>query len=334
MNEISIKNAPPVWAILLPILVLWCGPSFAQFTINAQTDKTEVHFGESLNLILTVTQEMSSFSGTRLSPPQINEIPGFDIVSRRSSQNITMINNTGQVQLQTHFELVPQKAGDMTIPAFSFKAPDGKNYSTNAIRVKILPPAKASEEEEEKETSASQPEESEEKGGIGFFKGVSIIVFVIMMILGAPILLSWLLNRDFRPSKRWEPELTELLKTTEKTETVQTSPSPPVSVDFEREVRALKQLFPEAGGDFYRSYFDIFHRAILFLNPKLDISMTPDELIRHHSSILPPPLAAKLKHLGMDWEAVVFAKSRPSRSFSNIHEDATAVLQTPSHRSS
>ena len=121
---------------------------------------------------------------------------------------------------------------------------------------------------------------------------------------------------------------------TKEPETVQVKDPGPVSVDFEQEVRTLKQLYPEAGSDFYRSYFDIFHRAILFLNPKLDNSMTPDELIKQLSRNLSPALAAKLKHIGMDWESVVFAKSRPSRSFSNIHEDATAVLKNPEHRSS
>lgn len=51
----------------------------AQYEIEAQVDKNEVAFGESLNLVITITHQLGNGGMARSLTPNIGEIPGFDI---------------------------------------------------------------------------------------------------------------------------------------------------------------------------------------------------------------------------------------------------------------
>jgi len=341
---LKIRNR--LWKLLLfsGFLFVFCVLFGEGFSIDVQVDKNEIRFGESLTLAVTLTQEMSGFGGQRLGPVEISEIPGFDIVSRRSANNMTMINGVGQIQVQTIFELVPKGPGDYTIPAMSVKGPGGKIHTSKPIRVKVLPPSN-SDETSTKEDSPGG-EESEKRESIGLLKGILIVFFVIGLIVASPILLSWFMTRNSRPSTKWEEKpkekskeeissvgiSREQKKNEVKKPSVETvSEAEVVEVlefDFEKEVNALKRLHSDVGPEFYRAYFDLFHKALLQKNKKLEPSMTPDELVKHLSALVLPAEVVRLKRIGNDWETVVFANSRPSRQFSAIHEDALVILKS------
>jgi hypothetical protein len=334
---------------LLILLTLCLPPVFAQeVTIDAQVNKDEVHFGESVVLLLTITQPISGGAGSYMRAPQVSQIPGFDIVSQRSSQNMSIVNGEGQVTVQTQIELVPKGPGDLVIPALNLPLPGGKSASTQAIPIKVLPPEPEKTESEPEKTDVEEPEE---KGGISFFKGLLLIGLVLGLVIGVPVLLSQVLTRmqgGNKPSTKWStPEPPKpvnsfdaaVAATTATSRpsglprqaseaAVITEPEPATRIDFEREVTALKRQHPDANRDFYKAYFDLFHRALLGASGRLDRVMTPDELFRQVSRALPPQLAEAIKRVSSDWEHTVYANGKPGRAFGSLHEDAAAILYT------
>ena len=111
------------------------------FSVSAEVDRNQIGFGESLNLVITVSQSLSAGVNHRISIPAVSSIPGFDIAGTRSGQSTSFVNGVGQTQSQILYELVPQNAGKITIPAFSFKDPEGNIHSTKPIEVEVLPAA-------------------------------------------------------------------------------------------------------------------------------------------------------------------------------------------------
>ncbi|NLI75579.1 MAG: protein BatD, partial [Candidatus Riflebacteria bacterium] len=184
----------------------------ADFSIEATVDRTKVKFGESLQLVITVTQSLGSGGGERLGAPQVSKIPGFDIAGQRTSHNMTIINGVGQVQLQTVVELVPQEPGNFNIPALQLQGPDGKVHATKPIAVTVLPPAPDEEAAaaggSPADDAAAADESGEVPAGSRVGKILVVALFVLGAIIGAPILLSFLLNRGARPSTRWQDEET------------------------------------------------------------------------------------------------------------------------------
>lgn len=366
--------------MLLPVVVLGVvlgagRMAFAQapaFSIDASVDRTKVRFGESLQLVITVTQQLSGGAGERLGAPQVSKIPGFDIVGQRTSHNMTIINGIGQIQLQTVVELVPQQAGEFTIPALSLQGPDGKIHSTRPIPITVLAPAPDEDPTapDESDPSFSPADQNAPRSGSRIVNILLVALFILGSVIGAPILLTWLLNRNAKPSTRWKDEEPATITATTTNgprrgmaETRASRPAPAVEdaqiagpargsangpgggsasapggtrvptppplrdrLDFEREVTALQRLHPEADLEFYRSFFDLFRRAALGRSPRLDPHMTPDELVKGLLVGLPEPVGARLRLLADDWEAVAFAHSRPTRTWSLILEDALAVL--------
>jgi len=189
------------------LLLALASSAFAQsFSIEANVDRTTVKFGESLQLAITVMQSMSS-GNERIGAPQLTNIPGFDIAGQQSSQNMTIINGVGKIQIQTAINLVPQRDGDFTIPALSMKGPDGKVYSTKPIQIKVLPPEKEADESASPsgtEANQASDEDGKPSGENRLLKFALVIIFVLGSIIVAPILLSYLLNRDSKPSTRWK----------------------------------------------------------------------------------------------------------------------------------
>ncbi|RCK80414.1 MAG: hypothetical protein OZSIB_3160 [Candidatus Ozemobacter sibiricus] len=199
--------------LILLVLGLAAGqPGAAQsagFSIDATVDRTKVRFGESFQLLITVTQRLSGGGTERIGAPQVSQIPGFDIVGQRTSHNTMIINGIGQIQLQTAVELVPQKAGEFTIPALSMQGPDGKIYSTRPIPITVLPPAPDDEAPGlgEAEPAAGPGDQGEESRSGSRLANILVVALVILgSVIGAPILLTWLLNRNVKPSTRWQDE--------------------------------------------------------------------------------------------------------------------------------
>lgn len=324
---------------LLLLAYVFCLPGFlwgADFTLESQVDKTELHFGETLKLILTISQPFSGYGGASIGAPQISEIPGFDIVGQRTAQNMTVVNGVGTIQIQTVLELVPKGPGEAVIPSLSIKGPDGKLSSTKAIKIRIHPPAKTSDKDSEPSASSAEPDEEGPKQGVGFFKGMMVFFLAIGLVIAAPIFLSWVMNRDTKPTTRWldEEEAEKGRKVpvppmaSRQSAPVVTAAPPPVKFHFEQEVNSLKRQYPDTGTEFYRAYFDLLHRAVLSQSSRMDASMTPDELFKSLSHHLPQPIHQALKNIGNDWELIIFAHAKPSRNFSSIHDEALAILES------
>jgi hypothetical protein len=185
--------------ILATLLILSQQLLAADFTVEAQVDRNQVSFGESLNLVVTITQSLSSGRTQRLSVPAIDSIPGFDIASTRSGQSTRFINGVGQASSQVVYELVPQQPGKVVIPAFSFKDPDGNTRSTQPIDVEVMAPAP---EQEPERAGAEQPAVSASSSS-GLFKGLLFVGLVLGCIVAIPFVLAAFFNRNVKPSTRW-----------------------------------------------------------------------------------------------------------------------------------
>ena len=316
----------------------------AGYSITAQVDKSEVGFGESLNLVITIVQELNRGVSNQLHVPQINSIPNFDIAGTRSSQEQSWINGVGQIKVQTLLELVPQKPGNFNIPSFKIKGPDGKSYQTDAIAIKVLPPSEDSESEPES-TSVT----TTQKEGSSSFKLLLIAGLVFGMIVAVPFLLASLMNRGQKPSIRRAEEQKDLKSSglTSKTdkvvrnevedaiianETEQKPNEEPVTkvvrrVNFDEEVNNLKRLNPEVNKEFYQQYFGLFKLSLIGQCSFLSEDMTPDEILKKAEEICSSATTKEaISRIAKDQELVLFANMVPERSFNAIHNDTKNIL--------
>lgn len=319
--------------LLLCLLCLTRYASAAGFSISAEVDRTEVGFGESLNLILTVSQDLSSGMTQRLTIPAVNSIPGFDIAGTRSGQSTTFVNGVGQTRSQILYELVPQKPGKITIPAFSFKDPDGQEHSTKPVEVTVRPP-----EEEEKPAAAAQKAEETESSPAGF-SGLLFVGLVLGCIVALPFILSAAINRRVKPSTRWADEQDAAKASIERSgpdieEAVVLSEGSRQSVaekqqkiDFIQAVSKLKREYSDADSVFFRKYFELFRDAAMGECGLLRADMTFDEQLRKICEIAGGEgIAQASRRLAADLEMVLYANRPPARSFAAIDSDAREIL--------
>lgn len=326
------------------ILALIAPASFAQeISLEAEVDRTTVKFGDSLTLTLTLSQALSGQANRQFVTPNIDSIPDFDIAGRRTSQNMTFINGVGQLQVQTSLELVPRGPGDFTIPAMALKLPDGRTVNSKAIKVKVLPPEE--EPAAAQGQGSAQPPAVEEDDtsrvtngrGTSLFKAFSMLLVIVAIVILLPILLSWYLsgrNAPARPrgaagSAGQPAGASGDSDGTEAEDAKVVSPAIPREqpVDFDREVERLKREIPEASLEFYNIYFDIFHRAVVSANSRLNAMQTPDELRKSAEEHFPPAVAARMRTIVDEWEGVAYARFAPSRAFSVLHDDARAIVR-------
>jgi hypothetical protein len=341
----------------------WVAPVLAQdFTIEATVDRREVGFGEALSLSVTITQTGSGF-GERVQVPQIDSIPGFDIVGRRSAQNMTLIQGVGRTQVQILLELVPQSPGDKVIPALSLTTSTGKVSSTHPIPIKVLPPPApgSGDAGQDSDAAVADPARNDPQG-MGFLKGFLWIALFLVLTLAAPVLLSYILDRrrrrtsgagepssgmaglkrEFPPggpatgsSRRGEVSDAEIVpdSTTSRVSAGTSVPGSGLSprprlLDFAAAIEDLKRQNPEADLGFFRSYFDLFRQAYQAKHKRVLDRMTPSEIVQATGWTLGADGAGRFKRLIDDWEMTAFANTRPSRPFGSVHEDALAILQS------
>lgn len=330
---------------LFMLLLLACAYQLqaAGFSLSAEVDRNQVGFGESLSLVLTITQNLSSGVTQRISIPAINNIPGFDIASTRSGQSTSYINGVGQTQSQIVFELVPQQPGKVMIPAFSFKDADGEEHSSKAIEVTVLPP------DAEPEKPAEEPQKVAEDKPVGsMFKGLLIIGLILGCIVALPFVLSAFFNRNTKPSTRWNEDSTKNSGTDQKfagsglTRPVDTSVEEAVvvsdgakhavaarqqKVDFSGIVARLKRENPDADGVFYKKYFALFRDAALGECHILSADMTADEMFKKVCELATADhIAQASRRLSADMEMVMYANRVPARAFPAIDADAREII--------
>jgi len=322
------------WLLIISAMLLVASLSgAAELSVDAQVDRAEVGFGESFNLIVIITQNLSSGRSHRLSVPTINSIPGFDIASTRSGQSTSFINGVGVSRSQVVYELVPQQPGKATIPAFSFSDPDGNQYTSKPIEINILTP------EETPAETPGQPEAPRtisNKAGGYFFKIVLIAGLVFGLIVAIPFFLYAFSGNGnqaadysaaaagLKPPGKSEPQ------TVEDAEII-TLPAVSreiyVRVDFGAEVARLKSECPEAGIEFYRRYFEIFRAALIGNSSIASSDLTVDELFVKVCGQFPRnDIALACQRLAGDLELVMYANRPPTRQFSGIDSDAREIL--------
>lgn len=331
------------------ILALLAPASFAQeIALEAEVDRSTVKFGESLTLTLTLVQSLNGPSGQQIVTPNVDSIPDFDIAGRRTSRNMSFINGVGKVQAQTSLELVPRGPGEFTIPPMGLKLPDGRTVNSNAIKVKVLPPEEDSVGAQTREPSQTPAAEDDDTSRIGnggrlsLFKAFMILMLIVAAVIALPILLSWYMSRSRASERsRGAADLSGQPKAQtrgdEKAEAEDAkiiTPAKPREppVDFEREVERLKREIPEANIEFYKIYFDIFHKAVASAHSRLTAMQTPDELRKTVEEHFPPVVSARMKTIVDEWEGVTYARFAPSRGFSALHDDARAIVRALTHR--
>jgi len=330
MNSFSFKIR-----IVLVLFVMALISHFAysqDFSLDAQVDKEEVGFGESLNLVIIISQNANSSFGNRMTIPSIKSIPNFDIASKRTGQNHQWISGVGQTTVQLMYELVPQKPGTFSIPAFSLKGPDGKNYSTKAIPIKVLPPTE--DEDEGVETGKDDNDNVQsQNGGMSLWNGLLIVGIVVALIVALPIILSTFMKKQKSTDTRWtKKDLGTLVSKEEKIERAKIEPAEftveaDENIDFNREIQRLKMTDPEVNNRFYRSYFALFMRAAGSKQSELSKELTPDELLAKIADFGNKNIHKDiLKNLSKDIDQVIYANSLPKRSFGEIDKDTREIL--------
>lgn len=340
-------------AILLGLLLgFLCGRGWAQeMTIDAQVDRNQIQAGETIRFTLALNIPMENGGGQLMAPPQVDSIPGFDIVSRSTAQNMTWVNNQGMAQIQTRYELMPQQPGKAVIPGFSLKAPNGKTLTTKPIEIMVQEPT--TKPEEDSSAGADGEENAPQGGGIGFLKGLFLFLAIVGLVISIPIGLSMFLTRGNKPAadratrgtkpapgQRGRPSAAAIppdgptvspgtafgiSRPNDEAEIVEPIP---VVADFDLELAALKRQFPEATAEFYRHLFDLFRRAVLARAHRFGQALTPDELLRAIGHALPPVDGIRVQRLSSDWEMVAYAGLAPSRGAGEILDDIRALLQS------
>lgn len=318
-------------AKLLIILALLMSFGLAQgfaMSIEAEVDRTEVGFGETLSLVVTLTQELGSGRTQTFGLPRISSIPGFDIVSTRSGQSTSFINGVGTARTQVAYELVPQEPGKFTIPAFSFADNSGNTHSTKPIEITVLPPP-AQEEERKDEQPQSEPSRRAEEGS-SLFKAMLVLGLLLAAIIAPVMILSSVSGRR-GPAKAGGSSGSRET-TIEDAEVVEAAaPSavtPRQAVDFVAEVARLKRQHPEADKTFYQQYFELFGRAALAGSDTLSESMTSDEMLKKAAEMCSSDAARQAcRRLAGDIELTLYANRPPARAFAAIDADARDIIK-------
>ncbi|RLF35367.1 MAG: hypothetical protein DRM99_04765, partial [Thermoplasmata archaeon] len=113
--------------------MLFIAPIYAQdLKISARVSSKRVVLGEQLKFTI-------SFEGGSLRLPHLKlpELPGFDIYSSGTSQNVSIINGKITSTFEYNYVLVPKRAGKLKIPSLSINY-KGKTYTTQPIEIEVI----------------------------------------------------------------------------------------------------------------------------------------------------------------------------------------------------
>jgi len=340
-------TVPRIRCLLVLLLLSLSTALYAQsFSVIAEVDRNQIGFGESLNLVITVSQSLSAGVNHRISVPAVSSIPGFDIAGTRSGQSTSFVNGVGQTQSQILYELVPQNAGKITIPAFSFKDPEGNIHSTKPIEVEVLPAAA----EPEKPVEPSPAKEQRSDTSFSLFRALLILGIVLGSLVALPFILSAFFSRNAVSSSadgQNEAGPAVFNSASIKTHSTRSDEgrnqvedavvleqagnsikSKPAKINFADAVAKLKREFHDADSAFYRRYFELFRQTILSHSSSLTDNMTADELFRRICEMVTiDGVATAARRLAVDLEQVMYANRPPVRAFSVIDADANEIIR-------
>ena len=100
---------------LIPLTLLFAG-SPANATLRAWVDNTQVAAGDTVEL--TLAREGQTSSQPDLTPLKQD----FDVVGRRSSTRLQIVNGSASATTELHLTLAPKHAGQLTVPPLSWDA--------------------------------------------------------------------------------------------------------------------------------------------------------------------------------------------------------------------
>lgn len=322
------KPAMLLFMVFIMIPVLQAG-----YEIDARVDKTEVGFGESLILQVTITQELGRGAYSTRMTPQIERFPGFDIASTKSGHSTSFVNNYGISKSHMVYELVPQKAGEHQIPAISFKDPDGKTHSTEPIDIKVLPPQK---NEASASVTGDEKSDSVESSNFRLFLIAGII---FALLIGTPFVLSAIgrfsSNKSeqdgFKDHTIEDAQILGEVKQpdSEKSQDYKQNSEATkiVQIDFIKQAEELKKQYANVDAEFYHRYFGLFKKAVVSRPNSFSDDLTFDELLNKISeSVAATEAKTCSQRVAKDIELVMYANSKPERGFGQIEEDIKLLL--------
>jgi len=122
--------------LVLPFLTLQslalAAPAFAQASVAATVDKSEVALDDQLTLSITAQGSQD------VGQPSLPALPDFDVLSQSSSQSINITGAGSSINMTYEYILRPRSQGTKTIP--SVEVPVGRRIlKTRPVTVKVLP---------------------------------------------------------------------------------------------------------------------------------------------------------------------------------------------------
>jgi len=116
-----------ILATLIGMLAPLC-PALAEVTVRAEVDRTAVAPGESLELQVTVNGGKGE--------ADLSGLTDFKVISRGTSSSVQFINGHMSRKQTTTYLLIPQRKGQLTIPALAVEV-DGQIYPSDPITITV-----------------------------------------------------------------------------------------------------------------------------------------------------------------------------------------------------
>ena len=302
------------------MLILFSSMVFAEdITISTSVDRTEVEFGDTIELTVQIkkpTESSPGFSSNSFNSSgfsfsfnsssfgsmgglndinfDIDNVPGFDIAGRRQSSQSRMINGVGESVKSIILSLVPQKEGTLVIPAFSLKDKDGKEHSSKPITINVKKVADDPEEEtvttaesdNSKEDNSSVNQNNEAKKENTLFNFYFILgIILVFLIIGIIAFFYFFDNLSKARNKASEKSVEDAVIVKEEKKAAKEESKEPVKhenverVEFATIAASLKVQYKEVSPEFYKKYFELFKKACCYRSKTLSKDMTYDELL-------------------------------------------------------
>lgn len=144
--------------ITLFFVFLFLSTAFAEISLKAEVDKTNLAIGETLNYKITI-----NYMGKGKAEPKIPKFDGFRVISSAQSSNMSFVKNNIQRNLVYIFILTPLDIGNFKIEPSVIKI-GNKTYSTDTFEIEVTQgktKTKAKPEQEPYRPEEIQPETEE-----------------------------------------------------------------------------------------------------------------------------------------------------------------------------
>lgn len=118
------------WAcfILLSAFVASTAQADSAISVRAVVDQTRLAPGESLQLSVTINNGQGDVD--------VDNLSGFKVFSRGTSSSVQIINGQTSREESHNFLLIPQRTGQLTIPALAVNV-DGRTFKTDPITITV-----------------------------------------------------------------------------------------------------------------------------------------------------------------------------------------------------